>query len=155
MVVETNPTSPSAGGKLTPKQEAFARAYLEIGNASAAYRRCYEVRETTKAETVWQSACRLLADPKVTARVTQLQAALRGRHDVTVDSLCAEFDESRKLAMATAQPAAANGATAGKARLLGLLSKSTAPVKTLTQATAKSDAEVARQMADLLKTSAC
>ena len=70
---------------------------------------------------------------------------------ITARLLC----EKWIMAMATAQPAAANGATAGKARLLGLLSKSTAPVKTLTQATAKSDAEVARQMADLLKTSAC
>ena len=58
---------------LTPKQEAFALAYVETGNASEAYRKAYSVRPATKPETVWQSACRALGDPKVYARGVELQ----------------------------------------------------------------------------------
>ncbi|MGU9998175.1 terminase small subunit, partial [Bordetella avium] len=36
---------------LTPKQEAFALAYVETGNASEAYRRAYSA-ERMKPETV-------------------------------------------------------------------------------------------------------
>ena len=136
---------------LTPKQEAFAQAYVEAGNASEAYRQCYNVRETTKPESVWQSACRLLADVKVASRVAQLQAALRGRHDDTVDSLCDEYDENRQAALETSQIGAANGATTGKARLLGL-DKADAPTVNVTaKAAVLSDMELARRIASLLE----
>lgn len=60
--------------ELTPKQEAFCLAYVETGNASAAYRRSYDVAADSKPETVWQSASRLLSDPKVAARVEEMMA---------------------------------------------------------------------------------
>ena len=37
--------------KLTAKQEAFARAYVETGNASEAYRRAYNA-ENMKQESI-------------------------------------------------------------------------------------------------------
>jgi Terminase small subunit len=53
---------------LTPKQEAFAQAYVEGGNAAAAYRQCYDVSPSAKSETVWSEASLLLGNPNVTAR---------------------------------------------------------------------------------------
>jgi len=61
---------------LTVKQEAFANAYIECGgDASAAYRLAYNA-ENMKPGSVWVSACRLLAEPKVKLRVDELRAEL-------------------------------------------------------------------------------
>lgn len=57
---------------LTPKQEAFALAYIETGNASEAYRRAYDVRPDTKPESVWVNASKILSDAKVSQRVSEL-----------------------------------------------------------------------------------
>ena len=142
-------TPPSPG--LTVKREIFVQAFVETGNASKAYRHAYDVRETTKPESVWQSASKLLADLKVASRVVELQSDLRFRHDVTVDALTAEFDENRALALETSQPAAANGATMGKARLHGLDKGAAALVEVNTRITVLSDLEVARRLAFLLE----
>jgi phage terminase small subunit len=118
---------------MTPKQEAFARAYVETGNASEAYRRSYNVKETTKPETVWVKACETLKVGKVRERVNQLQAAAQEKTLVTVDSLVAELEEARQAALTatTPQAGAATAATLGKAKLLGLVvEKIDATVKT-------------------------
>lgn len=59
-------------GPLTAKQENFARYYVEIGNASEAYRMAYDA-DNMKQESVWQLASRLLSDVKVMSRVKELQ----------------------------------------------------------------------------------
>lgn len=66
------------GEKLTAKQEAFAQAWAKTGNQSAAYRIAYSVHERTLPNTVWASASRIAALPKVEARYKVLvqQAAL-------------------------------------------------------------------------------
>jgi phage terminase small subunit len=106
--------------ELTPKQEAFARAYVETGNASGAYRQAYEVGPETKPETIWSEASRTLANPLVTARVMELQEAAAERSLVTVDSLTKELEEARQLALSEANPSAAVSAIMGKAKLHGL-----------------------------------
>ena len=58
---------------LTPKQEAFCLAYYETGNASEAYRSTYNVRPTTKDESVRVSAAQLVKDPNIALRLQQLQ----------------------------------------------------------------------------------
>jgi hypothetical protein len=108
-----------AKSKLTPKQEAFALAYVETGNASEAYRRSYNVKSSTP-QAVWVSACRVLADAKVSLRVAQLQERAVKRHDVTIDSLTQELNEDRALAYRCGMPAAAISAVMGKAKLHGL-----------------------------------
>lgn len=77
--------------KLTVKQDAFAQAYLETGNASEAYRRAYNVKPSTKPETVHEQASRVMADRKVSARVAELQAHHAKRHDVTIDKIVREL----------------------------------------------------------------
>ncbi len=78
------------------------------------------MRETTKAATVWESASKLLAHPKVSTRVATLQAAHRARHVTTVDTLTDEYEDARRLALATGQPGAVVAATTGKSRVHGL-----------------------------------
>jgi hypothetical protein len=107
--------------KLTPKQEAFAAAFIETSNASEAYRKACDVGEDTKPESVWQSASRMLADIKVASRISELQQEHRERHAVTVDKLTAELDQAKELALNIEQPAAMTSAIMGKAKLHGLL----------------------------------
>ncbi len=61
--------------RLTPKQEAFVRAYVETGNASEAYRKIYNASRM-KPETVNRKAKELLDNGKITARVDELRARL-------------------------------------------------------------------------------
>lgn len=106
---------------LTPKQEAFALAYVETGNASEAYRRAYNAVKM-KPETVNRTAKGLLDNRKIAARVAELQAEHVERHKLTVDDLLAELEQARQAALTaeTAQSSAAVAATMGKAKLLGL-----------------------------------
>lgn len=106
---------------LTPKQEAFALAYVETGNASEAYRRSYKA-EKMKPGVIAVKASELLSHGKVSVRVKELQADLAERHKLTVDDLLRELEEARTAALTaeTAQSSAAVAATMGKAKLLGL-----------------------------------
>lgn len=75
-----------ASGKLTPKQEAFALAYIETGNASEAYRRAYSAENMT-AQTIHKRASELLDNGEVAGRVKELQAALVEKTELTVASI--------------------------------------------------------------------
>ena len=103
---------------LTPKQEAFACAYVETGNASEAYRRAgYSTRQSTKA--INDNASKLLT--KVLPRVEQLQTAHTQRHNITVGSITQMLKDDRELARSLNQPAAAVSASMGLAKLHGLI----------------------------------
>jgi len=79
---------------LTPKQEAFCLRFIELGNASEAYRLSYNASRCTD-KTIWEKASILLADGKVSARVNDLRDRQRERqlkrHDITVDKVLQEF----------------------------------------------------------------
>lgn len=76
--------------KLTPKQEAFALAYVETGNASEAYRRAYDAHDTP-TETVAPAACKLLGIYKITTRVDEIQRQARERSEVSIDAVVARL----------------------------------------------------------------
>lgn len=63
-----------ANRELTAQQEAFAQAYVELDNASAAYRRVY-ARPDSKRESIWAGAAREIAHPDVAARIRELRDA--------------------------------------------------------------------------------
>tara|TARA_R110002126_G_scaffold52397_1_gene142504 strand:+ start:99 stop:557 length:459 start_codon:yes stop_codon:yes gene_type:complete len=65
--------------KLTPKQEKFANLYVELGNASEAYRQSYDVGEDTADSTVWKLSSRELSKGHVRCRVVELQNELGDR----------------------------------------------------------------------------
>lgn len=103
---------------LTPKQERFAQLYVELGNASEAYRQAYDT--SAKAESIHVRASELMSDGKISVRIQELKGEVIQRHRVTVDSLMEELEEARQLALATDAPAPAVAATMGKAKLAGL-----------------------------------
>lgn len=105
---------------MTPKQEAFARAYVETGNASEAYRRSYDA-ENMKDQVITQKAYELLQHGDVTVMVRQLKANVQKRHAITVDTITEMLKEDRELARTNAQSGAAVSASMGLAKLHGLI----------------------------------
>lgn len=106
---------------MTPKQEKFAQLYVELGSAAEAYRQAYKA-DRMKPDTVYQRAHDLLQNGKIKVRVETIREAARERNKVTVDSLLAELEEARSIALGaeTPQTSAAVSATMGKAKLVGL-----------------------------------
>jgi phage terminase small subunit len=105
---------------LTPKQEAFAQAYVETSNASEAYRRSYSASKM-KQPAIEVEASRLLDHPKVALRVHELRERARKRHDINVDTITEMLKEDRELARNNNQTSAAVTAVMGMAKLHGLL----------------------------------
>lgn len=107
--------------ELTPKQESFCHRYMETGSASEAYRLSYDSAEM-KPESIHRSAKELMDNPKIASRIKCMREETQLRHKITLDTLLAELEEVRHIAVSceTPQSAAAVGAIMGKAKLLGL-----------------------------------
>lgn len=60
---------------LTAKQEEFAKKVVEGMSQADAYRSAYSCKRMSD-KTIWENASRLMADSKVTARVTELRNEL-------------------------------------------------------------------------------
>lgn len=105
---------------MTPKQERFCQLYIELGNASEAYRQAYDAAQMKDA-TVNRKAKELLDNGKITARLGELKAAHAERHNVTVDDIRRMLLEDRAFAREKMTPAAAVSATMGLAKLYGHL----------------------------------
>lgn len=88
--VQTTGDQPATAANLTPKQERFAQKYVELGNASEAYRQAYAAANMG-GEAVAVEAFRLLGNPKIALRVEALQDLALRRHQVTVDRVIAEY----------------------------------------------------------------
>ncbi len=87
--------------KLTPKQSAFVRAYLETANASEAYRRAYNPKKMS-SNAIKVEACRLLSHPIVALTVNAAQEKIAAKHGVTVERIISElakigFSDIRKV----------------------------------------------------------
>lgn len=108
---------------LTPKQEKFCQLYIELGNASEAYRQSYDAENMLEA-SINRKAKELIDNVKISARISELRLQHRKRHNMTVDDLIKELEEARQAALDPTldkpQSAAAVSATMGKAKLLGL-----------------------------------
>lgn len=79
---------------LTQAQEIFCNKFVEVGNASEAYRNAYPKSLLWKDSTVWEQASRLLAVRKVSARVDELREEARRNSDVTkaeIIALCRDI----------------------------------------------------------------
>ncbi len=105
---------------LTPKQEAFALAYFETGNAAEAYRRAYDVADNAKDQWLYVEASQLLDHPQITLRLEALEAQAQKLSMFTRQKALDEYEEARQLAIKSASPAAAVSATTGKVKLFGL-----------------------------------
>jgi phage terminase small subunit len=103
---------------LTPKQEAFCRAYMETGNASEAYRLAYPTSLTWTDAGVWSQASQLLRNSKVVVWLEAARAKLAESMETTVDSLTLGL---REAGHREGQAGAAVQAVMGEAKLHGLL----------------------------------
>lgn len=83
---------------MTPKQETFARKYVETGCASTAYRAAYNAK-SMNGNAIHVEACRLLDHPKVALMCEELRARHQKRHDITVDKLTEMAMAAYDLAM--------------------------------------------------------
>ena len=106
---------------LTPKQDNFCRLYIELGNASEAYRQAYDA-EDSNDNVVGVEASRLLDNPKISLKLKKIRDEHMKRHSLTVGDLLKELEEARQAALGAENPqsSAAVAATMGKAKLLGL-----------------------------------
>lgn len=105
--------------KLTPKQDRFCQRYVELGDASAAYRAVYQT-DKMKPATINRNAKALLDNSKIATRIKTLRQNHQQRHDLTVDKLTEQIEEARKLALDRGQPAAAVSACLAMAKIHGL-----------------------------------
>jgi phage terminase small subunit len=105
---------------LTPKQEAFALAYVETGNAAEAYRRAYDVRAATQHSSIYVAASKLLDNAKIMQRVADLQKQAADMCLYTVKDAFTEYEIARQLALQVENPSAAVSAINGKVKLFGL-----------------------------------
>ena len=62
--------------ELTPKQEKFAQCVADGMTQANAYRTAFDVRPTTKPESVIRSASELMSDPNISSRVAELRQQL-------------------------------------------------------------------------------
>ena len=107
---------------LTSKQEAFARAYVELGNARQAYAMA-GYSQNNSLSTQQKEAHKLLRNPKVAPKIRELQTKARRRaeaeHGAIVDRLTdmyLEIYESNDT-----RPAGKMQAIIGLAKLHGLM----------------------------------
>jgi len=108
--------------KLTPKQEKFCQVRVETGNATEAYRQAYDCRRM-KPETINRKAKFLMDMDKIGARIAQLQAEHRKRHDITIDTLTNDFVQDRDGARGKGDFGTAVKATQEIGKLHGMYEK--------------------------------
>ncbi|UPT53108.1 terminase small subunit [Synechococcus phage Yong-M3-232] len=109
---------------MTPKQEKFCQLYIELGNASEAYRQAYDAVRMSAA-SVNRKAKELLDNGKITARLRELGQAHLEAHGETVESIAKMLKEDRAFAIECGKPSAAVSASMGLAKLYGLLTDKT------------------------------
>lgn len=78
---------------LTIKQEKFALAYVRLGNASDAYRAAYAVKKMTN-KSINEEASNLLANPKITSRVSELLAPAVEASQLSADRILEELSKA-------------------------------------------------------------
>lgn len=105
-----------AKAKLTAKQQRFAEEYCSNGfNATQA-----AISAGYSKKTAQEQSSRLLSKVITQEAIKAFMDRATKRAEITVDDLIKELDENRSLALDVTQVAAANQATMGKAKLLGL-----------------------------------
>jgi len=72
--------------ELTPKQEQFAQLYVELGNASEAYRKAYDKANLDPSQSSTR-AYELLQNSYIAKRVEELKEELKEKHNITKDTI--------------------------------------------------------------------
>ncbi|OIQ22190.1 MAG: hypothetical protein BM557_02100 [Flavobacterium sp. MedPE-SWcel] len=85
--------------KLTIKQEAFAQAYIKLGDKSAAYREAYSTKNM-KPNTIHVKANELASNGNVAVRIKQLQEELKDRNQATIDEIVGSLSDMLRFDIA-------------------------------------------------------
>jgi hypothetical protein len=109
-----------ANQRLTAKQEAFCRKFMELKSASDAYRSVYSA-EKSKKETVHRCATELLDNPKIAARLDELRAQVTKHVEITLGEVSGALREALTMALERGQTGSAVAAANGLAKLGGLI----------------------------------
>jgi phage terminase small subunit len=84
---------------MTPKQEHFAQCIADGMTQADAYRAAFNVKPSTKPESVYQRASALMADVKISSRVAELKGALAKKalwtREMSVKALIQAYREGR------------------------------------------------------------
>lgn len=104
---------------LTPKQEAFALAYIQTGNASEAYRLAYDTSKMTE-KSVNENASKLLKHAKVAPRIAELRAPVVEKAGLTLEKHLDDLLRLRNMAMKDAKWTAAIQAEIARGKAAGL-----------------------------------
>ena len=106
--------------KLTVKEEKFCQLVVSLGSQGRAYSEAYETDAKPRSCDV--EGCKLVKKPHLAARIAELKAEIKEKHDITVEKLLDELEEARQAALCaeTVQSSAAVSATMSKAKLCGL-----------------------------------
>lgn len=104
-------------GKLTAKQQRFVEEYSIDFNATQA-----ALRAGYSEKTCGAIGTENLAKPLIQEAITEMRRALSKKVEITRETLIAELEEARLIALSaeTPQASAAVSATAAKAKLMGL-----------------------------------
>lgn len=104
---------------LTPKQEAFCVAYIETGNASEAYRRAYDCKNSSES-TINRTAKELLDNPKIAARVAEIREPAVKNAQITLEQHLNDLRRLRDLAEASEKYGPAIQAEVARGKASGL-----------------------------------
>lgn len=104
---------------MTPKQEAFAVAFVQSGSALDAYRTAgYSIGMSGKTAT--EAASRLLKNSKVAARIAALREPAAQKARITLESHLADLEALRDMASQRGQFAAAIAAEIARGKASGV-----------------------------------
>ena len=113
----------TSGRGLTPKQEKFCQLYIELGNASEAYRQSYDCQDM-KSESINRLAKKELDKIKIRSRVDVLQQEHRQRHTLTITTVVKNAQEGTAQSVNTEcfvfEPTGANKALELLGKHLGM-----------------------------------
>ena len=105
---------------LTPKQERFAQCVASGMSQADAYRESYDCKPTTKPSTIQETASRLMADPKISARVSELRVPIVAKVGITLETHLADLLELRNKAAEASQFSAAITAEVARGKAAGV-----------------------------------
>jgi phage terminase small subunit len=124
--------------KLTPKQEKFCHAYMELGDATKAYRAA-GYSPSMPDKTKQEEACRLLKNPKVSARIAELRAPAAEKARMTLEGHLLDLERLRDMAAERNQIGAAIAAEIARGKAAGVHIEKTESTVTTKQLPASVD----------------
>ena len=105
--------------QLTPKQESFAEAFVHVGNQSDAYRHAYNIQNMSQP-AIHVEASRLMDNPKIALRVSELREEAAARTEITMDRVRIGLWDNYQKAKTTGNLPAANRALELLGKHLGM-----------------------------------